>query len=65
MWMMILLNEKWYGREYDGEGHLREDMDNLFAYVNNGEVISIFDDLDTWCDEMDVDREDIIIVEVE
>jgi len=67
MWMMILLGGKWYAREYDGEDHLRETqgMDNLFAHVNNGEVVCVSDDLETFCDEMDVDKDNVVVVEAE
>lgn len=66
MWMMMLVGGKWYGLEYDGESHLREgqSMDKLFAHVNNGEVVCVSDDLGTFCMEMDVDQEDVVIVEL-
>lgn len=62
MWMMILMSGKWYAWEYDGENHLREIMDIVFDYVNNGKVVSIADDLDTWCDVMNMDKENVIVV---
>ncbi len=63
MWMMILMSGKWYGRQYIDEEHLRDEINNVFAHVNNGEVVSIADDLWTWCDEMQVDEDDVVIVE--
>lgn len=62
MWLLILMSGKWYAREYDC---LSDNIDDVFEHVNNANVVCIADDLEWWCDEMDVERSEVIIVEAE
>ena len=44
------------------EDELRNDhLDDAFTLVDEGTVVSICDDLETWCDEMGVDIDDVIM----
>lgn len=63
MWMLILIGSTWYAKEYAGENHLREELGSVFDHVNNGNVVSICDDLDTWCDEMEIHIDSVVVVE--
>lgn len=66
MWMMILMSGKWYARDCGSEDELREDhLDDAFTFVNEGTIVVICDDLETFCDEMGVDQADVVIVEGE
>ena len=65
MWLLTLMSSKWYARKYDDEFDLRADLDDAFVFVNEGTVISICDDLETWCDEMDVNIETVTVTAVE
>lgn len=62
MWLMILMSSRWHAKEYESEEDLRDDLDDAFIFVNEGTVVAICDDLETFCDEMGVEMEDIVIV---
>ena len=61
MWMMIFMSGKWYARDYGSEAALRSDMTDLFTFVGEGTVVSLCDDLETWCDEMNVEQADVVM----
>lgn len=63
MWMMILMSGRWYAKEFDGEEHLRDSMDEVFIHVGEGTVVCFTDDLETFCDELRVLVDNIVIVE--
>lgn len=63
MYLLILMSGKWYAKDYGGESTLRYNIDEVFEHVRNGNVVCVTDDLETWCDEMDVKENTIIIVE--
>lgn len=65
MWLMILMSGKWYARDYGSEDALRDDMDDAFILINEGTVVSICDDLESWCSEMGIEQDDVISAEVE
>jgi hypothetical protein len=50
---------KWYARDYVDQANL--DQNNMFEHISNGNVVSLADDLDTWCDEMNIDIKDVIL----
>jgi hypothetical protein len=60
------MSGKWYAVDYVEESGLRYNgLDNLFEHVKGGNVVCVTDDLETWCDEMDVEQDEVIIVEAE
>lgn len=61
--MMILMSDVWYAKDYVTESTLRYCMDEVFERVNNGTIVCIANDLDTWCDEMCIDHENVVIAE--
>ncbi len=63
MWMIILMSDVWYAKDYVTESTLRYCMKEVFEHVNNGTVVCITDDLDTWCNEMNIDRENVVTAE--
>ena len=66
MWLLVLMSSKWYAVDYVDADGLRDDgLDNMFEHVKGGNVVSVTDDLESWCDEMDVDQDEVIIVEAE
>lgn len=64
MWLLILMSGKWYAVDHVDEDGLRDHLDDLFAHVNNGEVICVTDDLETWCGEMNVEQSEVTFVEM-
>ena len=63
MWMMTLMSGKWYGCE--NRLRTRKNMNDAFAFINEGTIVPICDDLETWCDELGVDMKDVVIVKNE
>ncbi len=61
MWLMILISNKWYAKNYGGEATLRYNIDEVFEHVNNGNIVCIADDLEWWCSEMKINESDVII----
>lgn len=62
MWLLILMSSKWHAKDYDTEDDLRVAMADVFEHVYTGNVVSITDDLECWCDEMQINQENVIIV---
>ena len=62
MWLMILMSGIWHAKEYGCKEDLCDDLDDAFIFVNEGTVISICDDLETFCNEIGVEMENIVIV---
>ncbi len=65
MWMMILMSGKWYARDLGSEDGLRDALGDIITFANEGAVVSICDDLETFCDEMGVDIANVIMAEEE
>lgn len=65
MWLLIKMSGKWYAVNHVDEDGLRDHLDNVFDHVNDGNVICIADDLESWCNEMDVQQDEVTIVEAE
>jgi len=59
------MSGKWYARDYGTENHLRVKLNDAFAFINEGTVVSICDDLETWCDEVGVAMDDVVIIKDE
>lgn len=64
MWMMILMSGKWYAR-CENRLRTRKILNDAFTLINEGTIVSICDDLETWCDELGVDMKDVVIVKNE
>ena len=64
MWLMILMTNRWYARQYDDFDDLTREsaLEKIEDYVSQGTVVSICDDLDTWCDELGVSVDDVTVV---
>ena len=63
MWLMTLMSNRWYARKYDSEEDLRNDLDDVsFIDKDEGNVVSICVDLESWCDEMGVELADVVPV---
>ncbi len=63
-----LMSGKWYAVDYGDEDNLRYNgLDNMFEHIRSGSVVCVTDDLETWCDEMeiDIDIENVIKTEAE
>ena len=62
MWLLVLMSGVWYAQDFVDEDGLRDDggLDNMFQHIENGNVVSLVDDLDTWCDEMDVHIDKVV-----
>lgn len=63
MWYLVLMSGKWYAVEVFDGGGLRDALDNILDHANEGAIVTITDDLDTFCDEMNVNRDAIVEVE--
>jgi len=67
MWYRLtLMTGKWYAKEVDPDDVLdthSSDGRDLEELVQSGTVVAFCDDLETFCDEMDLDIGDIITVE--
>ena len=66
MWLMILMSRQWYARKFDDITDLITDLieyGDFDEHVNQGTVVSICDDLETWCDKMGVKQNNVIVVE--
>lgn len=65
MWMMILMSNKWYAKDLGNANGLHDALDDIIRFANEGTVVSICDDLETWCGEMNVNLSDVIMAEAE
>ena len=66
MWLLVLMSGKWYAVDHVDEDGFRETgVDNLCEHVIGGSIVCVADDLESWCDEMQIDIENVIKVEAE
>ena len=64
MWKLVLMSSKWYAVHYeDGDDLLLDIEDSVFEHVNQGTIIALSDDLETFADEMGIELSDIETVE--
>ncbi len=63
MYYLILMSGKWYSQDVKDCDGIREALDNMLVHAGYGAVVSITDDLETFCDEMGIDRDAIVEVE--
>lgn len=60
MWLLILMSNKWYARDCVDEEGLRDNMKDILTLVNEGTIVAICDDWETFCDETGVQLDDIM-----
>jgi len=60
VYTVVLMSRKWYAIEHDD---IREITEHISEHVDNGNIVAICDDLETFKDEMELDSEHLIIVD--
>ncbi|KKL20326.1 hypothetical protein LCGC14_2456600 [marine sediment metagenome] len=51
MMMFIKMSSGWYGTEFD--------LDNMREHVNNGNIVAVAEDAETFAMEMEIDEDEI------
>jgi hypothetical protein len=52
---------KWYAKEFE-EDHVEQELDDIMLFANEGTPVVLIDDLESFCDEMDVELSEIEVV---
>ena len=60
MFMFIKMSSKWYCKEVES---LFSENPNIEAHVGNGTMVVLMDDIESFCDEMDVEKDEIEMVD--
>jgi len=59
MFRFVLMTGKWYALEIDEE--LYSDVDSILHFANEGTVVAICDDVETFADQLGINVADIIM----
>lgn len=61
MYRLIKMNDRWYATEIDSD--VENDIDNIQAFLENGEVVVLADDIEWAAETIGIKPEDIELVE--
>ena len=62
IYLFIKMSGKWYGQEIDDVESAEE---NIQAHVDNGNIVVLADDIETFAEEMGIEVSDIEMVDGE